>query len=189
MYQVKAVKATYGMEGPGFLCNLYKGNKKVATCADYGDGGSMHLQWLDATEPKVETDTRIVYEFINDKFVKILGCPAFFKEKNMKIKMTPEEYEFEEFIKKECLTEVEGVDVPVYSHDVESYICHLVDQYESSKYFKRKCRDATCFRLKRHSPDEYIITRQKYTPAVRAALEKEYGDNLTEIINERFVTS
>lgn len=40
---LKAVKKTLGIEGEGFLANIYLQSKKIGTVADYGDGGCYHI--------------------------------------------------------------------------------------------------------------------------------------------------
>lgn len=46
-YSVGGFKSTQGMEGPGFIINLLRDGKKVATASDFGDGGPVHWDWLD----------------------------------------------------------------------------------------------------------------------------------------------
>lgn len=49
-FELKAVKKTYGMEGEGFIANLYMDNKKVGSVADYGDGGCIDVSFESQRE-------------------------------------------------------------------------------------------------------------------------------------------
>lgn len=47
---VKNVKVFAGMEGQGFNCSLYRGDKKVAEAIDDASGGPVDFRWLGAKE-------------------------------------------------------------------------------------------------------------------------------------------
>lgn len=42
---LKGIKKTHGMEDEGFIANLYLNNKKIGSCADYGDGGPLSIRY------------------------------------------------------------------------------------------------------------------------------------------------
>jgi len=68
------------------------------------------------------------------------------------------------------------------------YISILVDKYQQLQNLKRLCRRVTLFRLKsvEYKPNEYREIAEKFTPQIAAYLRRKYGDDLAEIINERF---
>ena len=49
-WYVKNVKIFDGMEGQGFNCSLYRGDKKVAEAIDDASGGQIDFRWLGARE-------------------------------------------------------------------------------------------------------------------------------------------
>jgi hypothetical protein len=56
-YTVRALKATRGIEGEGFIIKLCRQLVAVAEAADYGDGGMVHWTWFD-TKAKATVHTR-----------------------------------------------------------------------------------------------------------------------------------
>lgn len=59
LVQLKAVKKTCGMEGHGFMANIYVNNKKIGTYADYGDG-AMGICSFDNEEAEKQLRSLIV---------------------------------------------------------------------------------------------------------------------------------
>lgn len=49
-WYVKNVKVFDGMEGHGFKCSLYRGDKKVAEAIDDASGSPVDFRWLGAKE-------------------------------------------------------------------------------------------------------------------------------------------
>lgn len=49
--ELKGIKKTVGIEGEGFIANIYLNRKKVGEYADYGDGGMGHYNF-DSKEAK-----------------------------------------------------------------------------------------------------------------------------------------
>ena len=46
-YQLKSIKKTVGREGVGFTATLHLDGKKIADVADYGDGGCIHIDYVN----------------------------------------------------------------------------------------------------------------------------------------------
>lgn len=70
--------------------------------------------------------------------------------------------------------------------DIDLFIDELLREYEENRQYKSWCRTKTCFRLKTTEPGSWLTIKRKYTPQIKNALETEYGDELDEILNERF---
>jgi hypothetical protein len=70
---------------------------------------------------------------------------------------------------------------------VEIYAERLVDEFEEAKQMKRWCAKKTVVRLKTHKPEQYLINPMPYTAAFAEKLRAKHGEQLVEIVNERFV--
>ena len=71
--------------------------------------------------------------------------------------------------------------------DVDWFFTCLLTDWEETKQLKRWCRTKTVLKLKDHGENEYATFNVKYNPAVhKVQLEKKYGPDLVEIVNERF---
>lgn len=67
---LKNVRSTRGMEGEGFIANVYLGNKKIGEYADYGDGAMGHIDFV--SQEAKEKFTHILYAYADkhpDEFV------------------------------------------------------------------------------------------------------------------------
>jgi len=91
------------------------------------------------------------------------------------------EKEFKEF----CLT------IPYpgesYSMTYDSFIGILLGEWISNDDWKKACRKGLVFRVKSDNEDQYRTTKGKYSPELASAIREKYGDELVEIINERFI--
>ena len=91
------------------------------------------------------------------------------------------EKEFKEF----CLT------IPYpgesYSMTYDSFIGILLDEWIENDDWKKACRKGLVFRVKSDNEDQYRTTKGKYSPELASAIREKYGDELVEIINERFI--
>ncbi len=63
----------------------------------------------------------------------------------------------------------------------------LVNDFEETRQFKRACKTKVVFTLKDEPPYSFYTMKNRYNPATVEFLNKKYGDNLKEIVNERFV--
>jgi hypothetical protein len=160
-YTLKAVKQFTGREGPGFNANLYRGNKKVAFVYDDASGGPYGFDWVDYAEARVAVQN-----------TNSAGEP-------FTVRMTPEEARFNALTVGKTM-EAWGTTL---TYDMDLLVSDLLDAYE----LKKACRTKTLFRTKDNGDDEHMLAKVKYSPAVKQRLEREYGDNLVEIINERFM--
>ena len=91
------------------------------------------------------------------------------------------EKEFKEF----CLT------IPYpgesYSMTYDSFIGILLGEWISNDDWKKACRKGLVFRVKSDNEDQYRTTKGKYSPELASAMREKYGDDLIDIINERFI--
>jgi hypothetical protein len=70
--------------------------------------------------------------------------------------------------------------------DDETFVCILLDEYETNKKFKRECKKKTLYRLKTDTPDQYWTMKMEFSQKVKDHLIKKHADNLLEIINEKY---
>lgn len=163
MYSVKNVKTgpsrEYGPNG-SYTCNLYKGNKKIASVFEAGDGGCLRVYWEGDLTSVV---TRYGHEF----------------------KATQNEVEFENFAKTQTyVCEYSG---ETETYDAGMYIAKLADDYLTNKKIRGWCRTQTVIRLKGDAEGEFRTFKCKYSPRIKVQVEAKFGDKLLEIVNERFV--
>ena len=74
-----------------------------------------------------------------------------------------------------------------YDMSADVYINSLVSKFLENKEFRRKCKSKTLFILSGQAKGEFWEVKLAYNPKTKAYLEDKYGDELVEIINERFV--
>lgn len=163
MYSVKNVKSFEGREGLGYNCTLYCGKQRVATVIDSANGGEAQFRWLDHDAPAVE----VTYDCYGRTVTR---------------KATPNEAAFLNFIKGKTY-EAYG---STYNYDGSAYVAKLVDDFEATKQFKRWCRKKTVFRVKGDAPDRWRTISVMYREDIKQELERRYGDQLEEVLNERF---
>lgn len=99
--QFKSVKKTYGMEGEGFIANIYLNNKKVGVYNDFADGSggypvfdtveaekrvdSLIAEWTAKSTDKTvkalfEADPRIIdFSFLAEELINIVEDEKLFK--------------------------------------------------------------------------------------------------------------
>lgn len=165
-YTIKNLKTFIGHEGHGYNADLYRDGKKVAFLIDAADGGELTIHWADMSKPRVE------------------GLCRRWDGELYPCKMTVEEKILNDHIRDithQC--PFQGIQVPM---TVDSFCAHLVDALEMDKSFKKKCRNATLFRLRNQNPGEYLVIRTKFSPEVATRIRAKHGDNLEVIYNERY---
>jgi len=69
----------------------------------------------------------------------------------------------------------------------DSFIGILLDEWIENDDWKKACRKGLVFLLKDGSPGEYCITNGKYSATLAQQVREKHGDNLLEIVNERFI--
>lgn len=99
--QFKSVKKTYGMEGEGFIANIYLNNKKVGVYNDFADGSggypvfdtveaekrvdSLIAEWTAKSTDKTvkalfEADPRIIdFSFLAEELINLVEDEKLFK--------------------------------------------------------------------------------------------------------------
>lgn len=70
-YGVKSVKTFRSMDGGGYEGYLTREGKKIAMILDEGNGGEIHIDWIDSKERTVKYQMRQY----NDNVVEVLGTP------------------------------------------------------------------------------------------------------------------
>ena len=74
-----------------------------------------------------------------------------------------------------------------YSMTYDSFIGILLGEWIENDDWKKACRKGLVFRVKSDNEDQYRTTKGKYSPELASAIREKYGDNLIDIINERFI--
>ena len=69
----------------------------------------------------------------------------------------------------------------------DGFIGDLLAEWISNDDWKKACRKGLVFRVKSDNEDQYRTTKGKYSPELASAIREKYGDNLIDIINERFI--
>ena len=69
----------------------------------------------------------------------------------------------------------------------DSFIGDLLAEWISNDDWKKACRKGLVFRVKSDNEDQYRTTKGKYSPELASAIREKYGDELVEIINERYI--
>ena len=168
MYSVNGVKSFIGNEGYGFNANLLRDGKKVAFLIDDANGGEINVQWLDWKAPKVEV-----------KGINYTG-------KEYTHSGTPEQAKLAKFLMNLPKTK-NPYDGKMEHVSRDVYLCELVDKFESEKQFKRWCKTKVCFRVKGDKEGSWRTLKAKFHPLIAEKIREKFGDQLEEILNERFV--
>lgn len=157
-YEVKGIRTFTGMEGcGGFNATLYRDGKKVAFVINSDDGGC--YQW-EFGGYKSEEARRIARE--EEAKLKAL-CES----------IPPEPIKF-------------GDETHMMDCDMDTFIAALVGEWEETNYWRKKCKTHTCVILKSHTDGQYIHWKLPYDARIKKHILEKYGDDLKEIVNERF---
>jgi hypothetical protein len=70
--------------------------------------------------------------------------------------------------------------------DDEMLVDELLSRYEEEKQLKRWCKKSTVIRLKGSEEGSYQQFPEPFSAAMKGFLVNRYGDQLEEIVNERF---
>jgi len=74
-----------------------------------------------------------------------------------------------------------------YNMTYDSFIGILLGEWIENDDWKKACRKGLVFRVKSDNEDQYRTTKGKYSPELASAIREKYGDDLIDIINERFI--
>ena len=74
-----------------------------------------------------------------------------------------------------------------YNMTYDSFIGILLGEWIENDDWKKACRKGLVFRVKSDNEDQYRTTKGKYSPELASAIRERYGDDLIDIINERFI--
>ena len=97
------------------------------------------------------------------------------------------EKEFHEFCKSLPPEYLDDDDDDPYPMTYDSFIGQLLTEWISNDDWKKACKKGLVFRLKNDNGDQYRTTKGKYSPELASAIREKYGDDLIDIINERFI--
>lgn len=99
--------------------------------------------------------------------------------------------EEEAMIKKFC-TEVPDYIFPDYPDlpikcDMGIFVGAMVNHYIDERLWIRRCKTKTCVLLKSHQPGHYTVYSAPYSTKLADHIRQKYGNDLLEIINERYI--
>ena len=97
------------------------------------------------------------------------------------------EKEFHEFCKSLPPEYLDDDDDEPYPMTYDSFIGNLLTEWISNDDWKKACKKGIAVVFKRHAKGEYSTIKGAYTPARAQQVRDHYGDELVEIINERFI--
>ncbi len=102
------------------------------------------------------------------------------------------EYSVEEKIEKELKNvgkvKYDETDTSTFTYDAEMFLNELIDRAIEDKQFKRKCKMNTLIVTTKCNRGQHIEFKMPFnTITSRKLLEKRYGNELVEIINERYI--
>ena len=174
-YEIKGLKTGPSREwGPNgaYTCTLYRDGKRVAKVSEYGGGGPKEIKWLDKQKPRVQ--------------ISVIN----YKEETHRYNGTPEEKILAEYA---CATPYDCYG-EILRHSCDSIIGEAVIEFEKAqaekkmiRQYKRWCKNQTCFRLKGDKEGLWRTMAAPFSdPRVKPVLTEMHGDNLEEILNERF---
>ena len=69
---------------------------------------------------------------------------------------------------------------------VDTLLSKMIDNMEIAKKERRACKTKTAFRVKGQDKSVFYTINVPYSPLVKSQLEKKYGAELTEILNEKY---
>lgn len=69
---------------------------------------------------------------------------------------------------------------------LDSVVLHLISDWEEQKRLKTMCKNKIVLRLK-SNPTNFMCYQQAYNPELKNKLKQIHGNDLIEIINERFL--
>lgn len=160
-YSIRKLKTWTGRDGYGYAGELLRDGKLIGEFLQSGNGGHTHLIFQQKTDGKTNRD-KVEEELFND-FLATL----------------PEETWPEDWTTTDTGT--------TYKVDADGFIAGLVDDHESDKKLRRLCAKKTVYRLKSDTPEELWTIPHPFDLEMKAGLQAKHGDQLAEIINERFL--
>lgn len=163
-----------GMEGQGFNATLYRDGKRVAFVIDQATGGEYLYEWFDFDENK---KNQVTINIVHGRY----------DNKPTSWKGTPEEKLFHEYVDKQPKDEPDDIFPDGSYPSTDQIVGKLIDEYETARYYKRKCKKKTVVITKECKEGQCIVFDHPYKPEYRKHFEQKYGDQLVEIINERFI--
>lgn len=156
-FNLKAVKPFAGNEGTGFSAALYEGNKKVGTVLDDAWGGPLQFRF---TDPDAEARLRKAAADL-----PVVVCDDM-----------PDPHD-----KTKPFS---------YQPDMDCLVGGLFNEYMRNKEeqkLKRQCQKKTIFFLDSDGPGYQRVLNKPYSPKLAEDIRKTHGDDLREILNERFL--
>lgn len=122
-YSLKNLKTFTGMEGGGYEASLYKGNTKIGTAMNAGDGGSDIFRFVSR-----EAESEFT-AFANDWY-----------------ETSDSKREWDEFVAQNKLdSSPDGA--TAQAHKLESWVSEEEGRMETKKWLKRNAKNKTLFRL------------------------------------------
>ena len=158
--ELKKLKVYKGLshDSTAFNAELWIDGKLAAYCENDGHGGDNFIQYVDRMHGKSAFE-------------------AAFAEWTGAMPPMPIEDEF-----------LEGRGMEPIPMDDELWVGLEVERLEEERFWKRRCSKTMCVILKTHKPGQFTQYKAwPYSPDAAQELRRKHGDDLVEIINERFL--
>jgi hypothetical protein len=160
--EMKNVKiaASLSEETLAFTASIYVDGKRVGDASNHGTGG-MTMVWIGWREVARDGDLEARW---GSKYTRTVLREA------MEAFAATHTWSFE------------GEDIP---YTLDSYIDHLVYEWDAMQQRKRLCRGKTLAQLpnQTYTEGEWSVFKIKFTPVIAKALRGKYGDSV-KILNE-----
>jgi len=158
--ELKNYREAGGDETVCFEASLYINGNRVAVIGNSGTGGTHHYHWI------VDRKHEDLFHNHVQKLIKEGVFNDLYEEYLKDGIFTREKHSIEKLI---------GVD---------EYINYLIEELS----IKKKCKKHLAFTLKSDEYGSYRTANQPYSAASKRHVLRTYGDQIKEILNERYVT-
>jgi hypothetical protein len=159
-FELRGYKELPGDETPAFEAKLHFNNSKKPVClvSNEGRGGDTSYLWLDNEAEK--------------KFIEYVNKLA-------KEKVFDEYYEYYIKVYFSSCSEPPALEQFV---TLDTCIEHLILEFR----IKKACKKKTCFTLKKNNYGEFYEVNMPFSEKTKQSLVKRFGENLKEVLNERY---
>ena len=196
--QLRNVKVSHHMseETTAFTATLYINGKRVAYVKNAGQGGDNYPRFIDrdveqafhamckSLPPQQFPDTTSVDA---EGLTVCCGALTTYHDEEELLKITASQIAQGTVLRTECCKICWKELMAPYPMTYDSFIGDLLDEWIQADDWKKACRKGLVFRLQSHQPGHYAITKGKYTPELAGYIRTQHGDDLIEIVNERFL--
>lgn len=171
-FEIKKYRSCRGMEGDAFSFDLFVDGKRYAEVIDEASGGPLLIHWGDQRKAlrqfqgPLEQEVTQHIESLPPRSLSEVWGENWRTEQPWLLKENPDGTE---------------------KWDLESFLYHMVADFESERTLRRLCSKKTLFRKpgEPYQEGEYNTLKLPYSPEVRMKLQAKYPG--VEILNDKFL--